>query len=272
MNRVLIIDDDKSTLETFSLILRRRGFDVHVAESGRSGLTVAVEHDFDVILSDLLLPDISGLTILEKLKAAKDHVRFVLMTGFGSTRSVIEAMHLGVADYVEKPIFEDELVQIIDRALTDTLPLPPPLNISDVRAHSSERLARVIITAIDAPSDPKTLRIWGRQVAAATGTLKNWCRTANVSARRVLIFARVLRAVVLYREKGYPLEESLDVVDRRSIIKLLQATGIPDRDRMPLSIDDFIANQTLISDPTMLRELKRGLIGRGVSGQKRNTG
>jgi two-component system response regulator YesN len=112
MSKVLVIDDDVGTTETFGHALRHAGFDVAVACSGVEGLRLALQPDVDLILADLCLPDVTGLEILSRLRRELVGVPFLIMTGFGSTASALEAGRLGAAAYVEKPLSLEELLAL----------------------------------------------------------------------------------------------------------------------------------------------------------------
>ncbi len=110
MQRALVIDDDAGTILGFSGVLTLNGFEVLAASNGFDGLGVADGHSLDLILADLVLPDLSGVEVLRQLRLTGNRVPFVIVTGFGTTHSAVEAMRLGAADYVEKPLIGDELM------------------------------------------------------------------------------------------------------------------------------------------------------------------
>jgi YesN/AraC family two-component response regulator len=116
MPRVLVVDDDPGTRETFDVILRLAGFEVSIAATGRDALDVARQCGADLILADLRLPDITGVDVLKALRAEQVEVPVVIMTAFGSIRSAVEALKLGAADYVEKPIDDVALVDLVRRS------------------------------------------------------------------------------------------------------------------------------------------------------------
>jgi YesN/AraC family two-component response regulator len=113
MSTVLVIDDDLGTTETFAHALCQAGFEVVVAGNGVEGLRLALRPDVDVILADLSLPDLSGLEILSRLRQDFVGAPFLIMTGFGSTASALEAGRLGAAAYVEKPISIEGLLSLV---------------------------------------------------------------------------------------------------------------------------------------------------------------
>jgi len=118
MPRVLVIDDDVGVLESTARMLRASGYTVQVAASGDQGLDLARGDVFDVVLSDMRMPGLSGLELLSRLRAAHIDASFIIMTGFGTVDSAVEAMKLGAVDFVQKPFFRDELLMRV-RAAAD---------------------------------------------------------------------------------------------------------------------------------------------------------
>ena len=113
MARVLVIDDDPGVRESMARMLRQAGYAVQVAESGEQGLEQARGGGFDVIISDMRMPGLSGLDVLRTLREARVDASFIVMTGFGTVDSAVEAMKLGALDFVQKPFFRDELLKAL---------------------------------------------------------------------------------------------------------------------------------------------------------------
>jgi FixJ family two-component response regulator len=266
MQQVLVIDDDRSTLEGFAGVLRYGGFDVATAETGREGLSAVQRHPPDLVLADLGLPDLSGVDLLRELRAERIGVPLVIVTGFGSTRLAVEAIRAGACDFVEKPLVGDDLLRVVERALArnvlpaeSTRPRAPTERAFHTRAHAAARWAHAVARLVDAPTDPRTLEAWGHYIGASPGTIKNWCRIAGLSPRRSLTFARLLRAVVRHRIDGYRPADVLDIVDLRTLARLLQLGGAANRNDLPNHVDDFLASQRLIRDTIALREVEQAL-------------
>lgn len=115
---ILVVDDDKGTLETFSAILRLSGLDVASAESLESAAALLAARKFDLVLLDLWIGPVCSLRLLETLRESNHHARVVIVTGFGQVNSAVEAMKLGAADYVEKPLVGDDLIRVVSRNLS----------------------------------------------------------------------------------------------------------------------------------------------------------
>ena len=97
-NRALVIDDDKVTLDLFTFELRSEGFEVTTAESGAKGLEFVRENEFEVILTDLNLPDINGIEMVKLSKEISPQTEIIVVTGFDSTEKAVEAIQVGARD------------------------------------------------------------------------------------------------------------------------------------------------------------------------------
>ncbi len=116
-SKALVIDDDVSTLEFMKFRLKDEGFDVTTAERGQKGLDFVRETEFDIILTDLNLPDLNGIEMVKQCKQISPDTEIIMITGFGSMEKAIEATKAGAFHYVEKPINFDELNLLIGKAV-----------------------------------------------------------------------------------------------------------------------------------------------------------
>src|SRR3954466_15570507 len=116
MSRILVIDDDTGVRESIARMLRQAGYTVQCASNGEEGLRLARDGSFDVVLSDMRMPGLSGLDVLRKLRETRVDSVFIIMTGFGTVDTAVEAMKLGAVDFVQKPFFRDELLMRVRAA------------------------------------------------------------------------------------------------------------------------------------------------------------
>jgi DNA-binding NtrC family response regulator len=116
-NKALLIDDDVATLELMKFQLEAEGFDVEVADLGQKGLKFVEEKEFDIILTDLNLPDFDGIEMVRRCKEISPDTEIIMITGFGSTEKTIEATKAGAFHYVEKPVEFEELILLIEKAI-----------------------------------------------------------------------------------------------------------------------------------------------------------
>ncbi|MBW2310518.1 MAG: response regulator [Deltaproteobacteria bacterium] len=116
-SKALVIDDEQIVLDSVSTLLRDEGFDVDVSLSGREGLDWAIERKYDVILTDIRMPDIGGMRVLRDVKRIHQSLPVIMITGYASVDSAVQAMKLGAADYIEKPFEPEQLIDSVNRAL-----------------------------------------------------------------------------------------------------------------------------------------------------------
>jgi DNA-binding NtrC family response regulator len=116
-NKALVIDDDRVALELITFQLEAEGFETVAAERGETGLDYVRQTDFDVILTDLNLPDISGIEMVRRCKEMRPETEIIMVTGFGSMEKAIEATKAGAFHYVEKPVEFEELLSLIRKAV-----------------------------------------------------------------------------------------------------------------------------------------------------------
>ena len=116
MARILLIDDDPGVRESTGRMLRAAGYTVQSVATGEEGFELAKSDGFDVILSDMRMLGLSGIDVLRKLRDARVDASFIIMTGFGTVETAVEAMKLGAVDFVQKPFFRDELLMRVRSA------------------------------------------------------------------------------------------------------------------------------------------------------------
>ncbi|MDH3255249.1 MAG: sigma-54 dependent transcriptional regulator [Acidobacteriota bacterium] len=114
--RILVVDDEAAMREVLSARLEERGFSISTAASGLAARELVEEDPPDLVISDVVLPDISGLDLLQTLKSGDRHRPVVLITAYGTVDSAVEAIKRGATDFLTKPIDYDKLVAIIDAA------------------------------------------------------------------------------------------------------------------------------------------------------------
>jgi DNA-binding NtrC family response regulator len=119
-SQILVIDDDPSNREAISLLLINTGYQVQSAASGEEALELLQNNSFDVILTDLFLPGISGIDILKKVKEDAPASSVILITGKASAETAVEAMKSGAFDYLTKPLHFERLKVVIAKSLEKT--------------------------------------------------------------------------------------------------------------------------------------------------------
>src|SRR5438309_3106496 len=113
---ILVVDDDPGVRESFRLILEDH-YDVLDVPDGPRALEVVRSAQVDLVLLDIRLPDMDGIEVLERTKAIDEGIEVILVTAVKTVRTAVAAMKLGAFDYLTKPFEEDELLQLVRRAL-----------------------------------------------------------------------------------------------------------------------------------------------------------
>src|SRR5207249_7064131 len=117
--RILVVDDERSMRELLAIVLRREGYEVLLAENGRSAVSLLEREPVDLLISDIKMPDLSGVDVLRAAKKIDQDILGIMITAFASTESAVEAMRLGACDYLSKP-FDIDLPKMKVREKIET--------------------------------------------------------------------------------------------------------------------------------------------------------
>jgi DNA-binding NtrC family response regulator len=115
--RVLIADDERPQRDILQMILEAEGFETAAAVNGRQALEAARATPFDIVLTDLKMPDLNGIELLSELQQAQPGQCVIIMTAHGTIDSAVDAMRKGAFDYLTKPLEKDELLLVLRRAM-----------------------------------------------------------------------------------------------------------------------------------------------------------
>ena len=114
--KILIVDDEEKFVSYLSKRLKMREYDVAISLSGEDALEKVKEHDFDVVILDVLMPGIDGIEALREIKKVKPLTEVIMLTGHASVEAGVEGMRLGAYDYLMKPCEAEELISKINKA------------------------------------------------------------------------------------------------------------------------------------------------------------
>ncbi|CAN5425920.1 sigma-54 dependent transcriptional regulator [soil metagenome] len=115
--RILVVDDEESIREFLDIMLRKEGYDVTCVEDGQKAIDILKKKTFDLVISDLQMPNVTGIELLKHCREAYSELLFMMITAFGTAESAVEAMKMGAYDYITKPFKIDEVRINIANAL-----------------------------------------------------------------------------------------------------------------------------------------------------------
>jgi two-component system, NtrC family, response regulator HydG len=136
---ILVVDDNRDLLETFAKILKRRGFCVETADNGALAVAKCQQHNFDVTLMDIVMPEMNGVEALKKIKEMQPGALVILMTAYSDETLIQTARDEGVHQVINKPIHIDRLIKLINGLSTSQ-----PILIVDDDPDICETLTQVI--------------------------------------------------------------------------------------------------------------------------------
>ena len=115
--KILVIDDEQIVHESCNRILTEEGYEVKSAFTGQEGFKKIKEETYDLVITDLKMPGISGMDALKKIKEDNPDSGIIMVTGYSTAETAVEAMKLGAFDYLPKPFTPDELISVVNKAI-----------------------------------------------------------------------------------------------------------------------------------------------------------
>jgi len=117
--RILVVDDEDIVRTSCSRTLSPEGYEVRLAKNGVEGLKMASEEKFDLVLTDLKMPDMDGIEVLRIIKEKWPETAVIIVTGYQTVDTAVKAIKLGAYDYIEKPFTPDALISAVDEAMAN---------------------------------------------------------------------------------------------------------------------------------------------------------
>jgi len=138
--RILIIDDEKVIREGVERALSKRGYEIAKAEDGDLGLEMLKEREFDIVLTDLMMPGLDGFAVLDWIRVNQPHVQVIVITGFATVTKAVTAMKQGAFDFVGKPFTPDYIRVVVDRAIDKLDMQAETKQLREEKAHGLEAI------------------------------------------------------------------------------------------------------------------------------------
>ena len=136
--RLLLVDDDKSLLRLLTIRLEGEGYQVTAVEDGQAALRKIRSDDYDVVLSDLRMPGLDGLSLFEEIMGVRKDIPVILMTAHGTITDAVAATQRGVFGFLPKPVDHDELRKLLQKALSQSLSVQPEEWCKDIITRAPE--------------------------------------------------------------------------------------------------------------------------------------
>src|ERR1700722_2148513 len=114
---ILLADDEPNIRRVFEALFTREGHTVLTAENGRKALELAGAHQIDMLITDLIMPDMSGVDVLQKVKQLHPACSAIIVTAYGSIKSAVEAMRFGAFNYIQNPFDLEEVKLLVRKGL-----------------------------------------------------------------------------------------------------------------------------------------------------------
>ena len=119
LHHILLVEDEPNVAKGLELVLSDEGYGVEIAPTGRSALEKFQGNGFDLVVSDLRLPDIDGLEVIKDIRQLRPEVKVIIITGYPSVSSAVDAVRMGVMDYLRKPFSDEDLVNAVRKAFPE---------------------------------------------------------------------------------------------------------------------------------------------------------
>jgi FixJ family two-component response regulator len=118
--KILIVDDESIVRRNFKRVLDDQGYEVNTAADGIEALELLGKDDYNLIITDMKMPRMSGIEVLKKVRDGFPHIAVVVVTGYGTVDSALEAMKMGACDFIEKPLTSDQISDAVTKAFERT--------------------------------------------------------------------------------------------------------------------------------------------------------
>ena len=162
MSKILIVDDEPNITELLEIAFREDGMDVLKSGSGREALDMLRKENLDIVISDIKMPDLTGVDLLREAKKFAQDTVFIMITAFASKETAIEALQHGAYDYITKPFKMDELKAIVHRGLEKRKNLKPQsvATTDEIEARQGKQLFKALHRIHVVGKSPKMIEVY----------------------------------------------------------------------------------------------------------------
>jgi YesN/AraC family two-component response regulator len=212
--KVLVVDDEEIVRYSLKNILTSNGFAVDDVPSGEEALKKIYETNYHLVLSDLVLEGMGGLELLENIKVISPRTLVILITGYGSVKTAVDALRLGVYDYLLKPCDENELLLRVRRALE-----MQAYGSEQKRLHELNAIAKTSVTLSDRINTPLNIILGNIEILQLIPDLENQTKiqeTLKVMETQIFRIKKVmdrLAKLTNAETRRYPALRDFEIID-----------------------------------------------------------
>ncbi len=215
--RLLVVDDEEIVRYSLKNILTTNGFEVDDAPSAEDALKLLYEKSYHLVLTDLVLEGMGGLDLLENVKVISPRTLIIVITGYGSLKTAVKALRLGVYDYLLKPCDENELIMRVRRALE-----MQTYGTEQKRLQELNAIAKTAVTLSDRINTPLNIILGNIEMLQLNPELEDSMKvqeTLNVMEAQIFTIKKVmekLAGLTNAETKRYPALRDYEIIDLTS--------------------------------------------------------
>ncbi len=156
---ILIMEDDFNIANGLKMILNEEGYNVDLQNTGTGAIDAISQYNYNLLMADLNLPDINGMQVIKKLKKNSPDTEVIVITGRATSDIAVDAMKLGVCDFLAKPFSENQIKSAIDKALAVNLSRINKMSESNRRIAKASIEKREVLKILNRSSDDNAFRV-----------------------------------------------------------------------------------------------------------------
>jgi len=257
--KILIIDDEDIILKSCLRILGQENYQIDTAYSGDEGLKRAGEKEYDIVITDIKMPGLSGMEVLSTLRKTKPEVTVIIFTGFATVENTREALKMGAFDYIPKPFTKEELKSVVenavksreehsDAAMLDLMAIVSHEMKSPVSAvhTTAETLYRGYLGNLD-NEQQKTVEKILRNCQYLEDIIRNYIDLSKMDLDNLEAFTQRIDLA------GDVIQPALDIPEYRENLKM-----------MPIVAAEIPAKPFIIGDPNLLKIVVNNLLNNAI--------
>ena len=171
--QILLMEDEPSVAQGLQMVLKEEGYGVDLAMTGHSALEKFKQKYFDLLVADLRLPDMDGMEVIKAVKDRRPETGVVVITGYATVASAVNAMKIGVSDYLPKPFTEDEFMAAVGDALKDKEAVPAKAAVKKAETEEEKLIQkREVIRVLNRTSEDS--QFWNDLMAVGSSALEDY--------------------------------------------------------------------------------------------------